>query len=183
MSLVAWPTPSANSYSSRAAADIWMADRLNTEAYTSATTTKQDQALITATDFLDSQSWDGDKTVSSQPLEFPRTGLSDKNGDAVDSATLPPELVEAHYLLTLAILKSSQVQFSSGTRVSGITTANTAIRFSIFGEAINAGGLPNNIQQLIAIFLSKASASSLVESFGTDVVSGIEKYERNRGFG
>ena len=181
MSLIVWPTPSANSYSEVAEALSWMTNRLNMDPFINAIEKTQEQALITATDLLESQQWDGKREDNSQPLAFPRTGLTDKEGVAIDGTTIPTEIMDSVYLLAILVLKDSQLQFHSGTRVTGITTSNTEIRLSYSGSA-KTGKLPDNILQLIGSFLSRSKSTDLVESYGTDEVTGIEKFDLTRGW-
>lgn len=77
-----------DSYVSVADADVYLAADLQYAAIWSTLTTDQKgQALITATRALDELSWLGEKTSSSQALEWPRssTGITTVDDDAVPS--------------------------------------------------------------------------------------------------
>jgi len=65
--------------------------------------TQQGQCLVEATRWLDRQRWAGSKTSDAQPLQWPRTGVTRIDGSAVDSATVPDEIVFACYELAVLI--------------------------------------------------------------------------------
>ena len=63
-----------NSFVSLAEAELYFADRLDVDAWTSANDTQKSQALVTATSMLDQLEWVGVAVSESQNLAFPRTG-------------------------------------------------------------------------------------------------------------
>ena len=93
---------SANSYCSRAVADLYHENRLHADTWTDADAEIKDQALLMATRVLDQQFvWAGVRTSpGSQRLEWPRDGLLNDEGDLAltdrrfqnDSRTRRPSL-------------------------------------------------------------------------------------------
>jgi len=69
----------------------------------------QSRALVSATRYLDTLPWAGSKTSGAQPLQFPRTGLTRRDGSAVDSATVPDEVVFATYEAAYAVSQDPSV--------------------------------------------------------------------------
>lgn len=68
--------------------------------------TKQ-KALVTATRELNSRVWQGYKSdFDTQRLEFPRVGLYDRDGNSIDSTTIPEWLKEATCELALHRLQT-----------------------------------------------------------------------------
>ena len=63
-----------NSFVSLAEADAYFADRLDVDAWTSASETQKSQALVTATTMLNYLDWTGVAVSEDQSLAFPRTG-------------------------------------------------------------------------------------------------------------
>lgn len=63
-----------NSYVTVQEADGYFADRLDVDAWTSASETQRAQSLVTATTLLDSMNWTGTAVSDSQSLAFPRIG-------------------------------------------------------------------------------------------------------------
>lgn len=64
----------SNSFVSLAEAELYFADRLDVDAWTSANDTQKSQALVTATTMLCCMEWTGVAVSESQNLAFPRTG-------------------------------------------------------------------------------------------------------------
>ncbi len=64
-------------YLSRAAAQVYFSRRLRTDAWDSAEPAEQDKALAQATRLIDQLNYAGDKSSSSQTLQFPRGGDSE----------------------------------------------------------------------------------------------------------
>jgi Putative DnaT-like ssDNA binding protein len=71
--------------------------------------TQKAQGLLQATRLIDKQKYAGAKTDVTNALAFPRTGLTDVDGNAVDSATLPAAVQIACCELALAILVDPSV--------------------------------------------------------------------------
>jgi len=72
--------PNADSYVSIEFADTYFSAR-GVTAWASLTQTKKEQALIRATDFIDSiYQWHGKKATNEQALRFPRVNLTDYEG-------------------------------------------------------------------------------------------------------
>lgn len=63
-----------NSYVSLEDANAYFEDRLDVDAWTSATDTLKEQALVTSTRMLDELTWSGVAVSETQPLAFPRSG-------------------------------------------------------------------------------------------------------------
>ena len=58
-------------------------------------TTGQRQCMVSAARMFDRTIWDGDKTSDVQPIAHPRTGLTDRDGDAVSSVVIHPDVLAA----------------------------------------------------------------------------------------
>jgi hypothetical protein len=67
-------TQGVNSYVSRTEALAYFGDRLDVAAWTDASETLQDQALVTATLLLEDEAWAGAAVSDSQNLAHPRVG-------------------------------------------------------------------------------------------------------------
>ena len=76
-----------NSFVTEAYADLYLADRINTDIWFATTTINNEQALITASGMLDRLKWGGTATATTTyPMSFPRdiTYWSSINGDHID---------------------------------------------------------------------------------------------------
>lgn len=86
---------SADAYASRAAVLAYWADRADT-TFSTAAAEAQDAAIRRATQFLDVQWGDrfkGERLVEDQALEWPRVGVTTREGWAVEG--VPPQVVKA----------------------------------------------------------------------------------------
>ena len=63
-----------NSYATVVEGDTFFADRIDVDAWVSATDPKKGQALVTATSVLDNMTWTGVVLDVNQLLAFPRSG-------------------------------------------------------------------------------------------------------------
>lgn len=96
-------TVGTNSYISRADANTYFADRLNSSMWTSATDPNKDGALIQATQIINSKNFLGTKTSSSQVMKFPRIGLYE-DGYSIDYLTVPQRVIDATCELAIWLL-------------------------------------------------------------------------------
>lgn len=67
-------TKGTNSYVSVIEADSYFADRLDVDAWATASNTQKEQSLVTSTKVLETLDWTGVAVSDSQSLAFPRTG-------------------------------------------------------------------------------------------------------------
>ena len=88
---------SANSYATLASASDYLQRNIHTyTAWSSLSTANAEACLIWATSLLDKQmAWNGVKAEDEQALRWPRESVSDPDGYAVDSESLPKFLIEA----------------------------------------------------------------------------------------
>ena len=114
---------SANSYCSRAVADIYHENRLHADTWTDADGDIKDAALIMATRVIGQQFiWEGVRTFPTQRLDFPRDGLLNDEGDlALDPATIPERLQDATAEFA-RLLIDSDTTVTSGVAGGAITS-------------------------------------------------------------
>lgn len=118
-----------NIYGSYDEALAYLAAHANSTNWDSAETEDRNKSLVSATRMLDRANWQGQKTSSSQALEFPRTGLTDKDGNAVASDAVPTLVEEACYELALQILGDAEIQdsASSGDNIKKLKAGSVSI--------------------------------------------------------
>jgi len=94
----------ANSYATEADADLYFEKRLHTTTWDDAGDAKE-IALMWATRLLDEHvNWFGYITYDSQPLRWPRTGLTDMEERDIDADGIPAFLIEATAELALYLI-------------------------------------------------------------------------------
>lgn len=95
----------ANSYALRSEADSYFADRpLISAAWTSASSTQKDAALIMATGRLDAETFAGSPASVTQALQWPRYDVRNRAFGFYPLTSIPAPLKEATYLLALEII-------------------------------------------------------------------------------
>lgn len=169
----------------------YFAAALHATSFTGASNLDQQRALVTATRMLDRQAWQGARAGSPQELAFPRTGLVDVDGQPVDSASVPVQIVQATYELANSLLGDAAVQTDRDTgtnikrerqrdKVAELETETETERFR--PTAGSAPRFPTIVQELVAPFLAGTlSASSLVFTSGTDVSTLFDGVQNDLG--
>jgi hypothetical protein len=91
-------------YGTLADADKYLSARLGADAWTAASGNDKLRGMIGAANWIDRTVWAGTQTSDSQPLEFPRIGLVDKNDKPISPSVIPNDVIRASYELALALL-------------------------------------------------------------------------------
>lgn len=86
----------ANSYCSVSDGDTYHERRLHTSTWDDSDDETKERGLMWATQLLDSLvGWYGQKTSDTQALEWPRSGVVDRNDFTIDNDTIPSWLKDA----------------------------------------------------------------------------------------
>lgn len=178
-------------YGNLASANSYFSAAVHGAPWAAASSSTRNQALVTATRVFERTAWQGaptepvDKTqpqpADTQPLEWPRTGLSDMNDVEVPSDSIPQDVVDGSFEYALAVINDATVQTVSapGTnqkvdnlteRVEGAVTVTTEKTF--FRSTLGAHGqFPTIVQDYIGQWLASTKAAVGVFAGGTDVAS------------
>ena len=167
-------------YGTAAEASAYHAASASGAAWATLSPLVRNQALVSATRILERQVWAGSPTqtvskvqpqpASTQPLQWPRSGLLDRNGNALDSATIPQDVIDAAYEIAL--------ESASSTSTVNVSTADAKYRVTrdrkkvgdleveeereYFGTASrNQGRFSLNIMELIGLWLSGSERPAL----------------------
>jgi hypothetical protein len=183
MALIAYPSANANSYVSNADADTYFSDRLNSDKWTGSDETTQDQALVTATSIIEREKFKGARTSDSQDLEFPRTGLTDRYGDAVSDSVIPNEVKLSTYELAIELLTNSGIQTKGNVSSNKKRLITGEVQVEYFGNNDPRGSatLPAVVYQYLKYFIDNTYQTGCV-SYGTDEESQISSYNRQEPF-
>jgi hypothetical protein len=124
-------TLNENSYVTLEEAEAFYLQRLGSDAWTDASASDREAALVTATTLLDNMRWNGVAVSSSQTLCFPRTieYFDTRLGYTVNVTGVPKRVKDAQLELTLHLLENP-----------GILQASTSI------ESIKVG--PINLDEI-----------------------------------
>lgn len=145
-------------------------------------------ALITATRLLERQTWQGEQTVAkpTQALAWPRTGVTDRYGDAVDSASVPQQIKDAQAELAFELSQDTDQETESSANSNTKRIKADTVEVEYFSPVRTAGRFPSVVQELIAEFLAGAAGGTNVgiNAFGTDTVSNYsaDDWTRSRGW-
>src|SRR4030095_4494718 len=106
---------------------------------------KREAALMTATRFLETQMlWAGSPTSDTQALGWPRTGVTTRQGQAVDPQTIPLTVQEATAFYALALLEESSAS-ASGVEAGSVkrtVMGETSIEYFQPGTAATSRATP-----------------------------------------
>ena len=157
-------------YANQTTADTFLAAdlRLN-PIWTLLSADDKGRALVTATRVLDRQDWLGEPTnPGTQPLAWPRTGVTDEDGNTIDSATIPQAVIDASVFLAALVADNPALAEAenTGSNVEEVQADTVRVRFF----RPQAGQrFPIMLHELIGPFLeSSAGGIAGARSFGTD---------------
>ena len=176
-------TVGTNSYVTQVEADTYLDSSINGAEWATQTVDNRCRLLITAFRILEVQRWEGERTVETQPAQFPRTNLI-CNGETVDSATVPQRVKDAQIELANAILVNNDLATSpTGTTTAGIKRAeagSAAVEFfrnNPNERILGSQRFPPIVQQLIGCFLAGTPVTAAALATGTD---GQSQYDADR---
>ncbi len=180
-------------YDTKANADAYFKAASHGAPWAAAEGSLRNQLLTTATRVFERESWLGDPALpidksdfetqpsGTQPLEWARTGLTDKNGVAISSASIPQDVIDGYFEYALALLNDATVQTADPTgsnvkatktskRIEGAITVSSETQF--FNPTLGSSSpYPGIVMDLIGQFLSGASGVTLSFVSGTDATS------------
>lgn len=161
-----------NSYIDVAGASSYFEDALHAASWQAADAGTRTQSLVTATRMLDRQKWRGSKTDPSQDLAWPRTGLSDIEGQPLNQDEVPGFMLDATCELALALIEDSDIQnqADTGSNVSRLKAGPAEIQY--FGSNTSGPRFPIIIHELVGFYLA-GSTLPLPFASGTDAQSGL----------
>ena len=141
---------SANSYGTLAVAQTYFDDRLYTTTWDAANQDQQEAALQMACAQIDALQFVGYVTSYTQALQWPRVGVTDRNGQAISSSTIPTLVKNAQCELALTLLNDAGL---SGNGDLDAFEQVTLGSLSVTPKQGRAGSLPKTIKQMLAPFL------------------------------
>lgn len=148
-------TKGVNSYCTVAEGDAHFADRLDSDIWSDATSTRKSQALITATATLDELLYIGVAVDESQTLAFPKVGtyFDPKLGMNIELSGVPDRIIKATFELSKHFLTNEDLLNDEGTvkdmRLGDISMSN--IR--------SAGVIPPSVKRLIQPLLENSGGN------------------------
>lgn len=173
-------------YASNQIADDYMGAQISSAgtAWRAATEDEQNRALVSATRLINRQTWQGTRDDQYYPLAFPRSGLLDADGAAVDSSIVPQQVIDACCELAASLLDGSTVQDQSTTENNTQSLSAGSVSISYFRPTSEVSGrFPQVVQELLGLWLSSSASVIVGFSSGTDEESAFKSsYDFNEGF-
>lgn len=155
--------PGTNSYVTLVEADDYMEDVLNSDVWDSATDEVKGKALVTAWRLLEKQDWVGSKTNPVQPMEWPRKGVVDRDGNPVDDSTTPDDIKNGQIELAFALLKDEALQDAANTSTNEKVLQAGSARIEFF-RPTSGGRFPTTVTELISQFLESSTLTAGIAS-------------------
>jgi hypothetical protein len=176
-------------YGTAADANTYFLANANAQAWRDAEGLDRNRALVTSARSFDRQSWVGamvDPTTP-QPLAWPRSGVTDRNGQA---DTFPQDVIEGSWEWALEILKNPSVANSTpGSNTKRTRTKEKVdvieveAEIEFFKSTLGRGArFSTAVMELVGLFLSSSQGTALAFASGTDVDSGFTTSDTDFGF-
>lgn len=159
-----------NTYVTQAEATTYLDDSARASAWQFVGSDDKDRALLTALREIDKQIFEGAKTVSTQELEFPRTGLTDKDGNSVASDSVPEVVKNAQMELAYEISQSSSLEGSTGTADNNKRIKAGSVEVERF-RPVSGTRFPQIVQEYLRAFLRGVGSVSYPTASGTSIAS------------
>jgi hypothetical protein len=156
-----------------------------------ATAVDKRRALVTAARSFDRQRWQGLATdlVTPQPLAWPRTGVTDREGQPQDSGVIPDDVIEGSYEWAIIIIDDPDAAESTpGTNTKRTRSREKVDVIEVESEVENfkstvgrTARFPTAVMELVGLFLAGSDANLSFAS-GTDEVSQFTTQDTDFGF-
>lgn len=132
-------------------------------------TTKKKRALVTAFIAMKGMSWDGAKTDSAQLAPFPRTGLTDEEGDAFDSAVIPEIAKLGQFELALYLARNTGFETSAKGQIKEVQAGTVKVKYYETSPGTDKDAVfPQEILQYFNVLASSSFEISPAFASGTD---------------
>lgn len=172
------------SYSTICQADAYYSGSTDYETWISYDSLVRERALISATRIFERMGWLGTKVDDDQTLAFPRSGLTDCQGEDVTEAQSLARIAEATQLLALDLLEGS----TAGTSIDGEDRTKRLKADTVEIEYFRADSFKStrfqaDIMGLVGCFMAGAGAAlSGSIAYGTDGVALDNDFSITGGF-
>jgi len=124
------PVVGTNSYVTNADAITYHEDSIHGTGWVGEAEDNQNKALNTAYRMIERQDYKGDRTTPGQTQKWPRSGLTDEEGVAVPSGSVPQFVIDAQCEIALALIEGSTIQTGdAGSNIKELDADGTSITY------------------------------------------------------
>jgi hypothetical protein len=161
---------SSNSYVTLAQAESYFDDRINsavngnwetTSAGVARTDAEKSAALVTATRRIDEEQFVGYKVSTTQALKFPRTNVTDEDGNYFLTTAIPEPVKQATYLTALELLRADFLQEDYMGNFSYFQSG--AVQIKQFTQT-STGKLPAEARRLLRYLMLSGGGGRIVRA-------------------
>lgn len=152
----------ANTYASLSYVDAFCSD-LGLTSWASCSTATREAAILRGMAYIESLSFKGYKSDAAQALKWPRDGVYDEDGYAIEDDEIPANLLRA--VARAAYEESVSAGTLQPTRTSGIKRERVdVIEVEYFGNSTNSDKIFSAINGYLKGLLTEGSFSDVVRS-------------------
>lgn len=153
----------ANSYATVSGANAYFTALGDTRWTTGRTDTQREQAILKGMKYIEGLNWKGTTVSGTQPLQFPRTGLTDRDGRDVDEDTVPNVVIKALYEASVRAISGEDLlpDLPRGGRVSAEQVGSISRAYSTTAPA---GTVFTSIKVLLRGMLKGADNVNIVRA-------------------
>lgn len=155
----------SNSYVTTAEIDSWIETNPHDTTWTDLTDAqKNGYAVMSCRVINEKMDWDGWQTDADQALDLPRSGMVDKNGNAIDNDEIPTEVKNAQCELArlLAIEDRTADPGTAGFKEIQVGSINL-----VMDKSDRVPVLSDSVWSMISAFGSKASIKGMSQVIRT----------------
>ena len=173
-----------NVYASRETAETYALGTFGNAEWEAASNNQKERALISATRQFEAVKWCGSKTSASQALAWPRTGLTDREGNTLASDTIPEAVINGNIELAFSIVSETFAanQATAAGNIKRLKADEAEIEYFRALSTAATALFPKTVLDWVGLWIC-GSGSSGALSYGTDGESAYETgYTFNEGF-
>lgn len=166
MPITVYPSAGYNSYISVDDATDYLELSLHANSWNNASSSDKEKALVTAARLLDRYRWIGTKTDAAQGLDWPRTGVSDAEGNEIEDDEIPQQILDLQCELAVILLDDRTAQNGSNGPVKFLATGKVTVEF--FGSPTTKGPVFRAVQRMAGEFLASRGWSAAGTVYGNE---------------
>jgi hypothetical protein len=158
-------------YANAEQADLYLQANFLAAAWFDLTLDQKGQLLVTATRLFDRQCWLGEKTEENQPLQWPRTGITD-----IEDNIVPQGIIDGSIEMAFAIFDGNEAVSNSqpgAQKLRSIAAGSVNLQWFRGAEGLNArfDRFPLPVQELIGKWLCSGQMVSTLITSGAGGIS------------
>lgn len=164
-------------------AELYLAARIGSNKWDASDNNTKNRALVTSTRLLDRQVWQGAKTSDAQLLDWPRTGVVDAEGNAVDDVAVPQDIIDGSFEFALMLIENTNLvnEATTGSNIQRLKAGEVETWF--FRSTLGKSRIPSTVLELVGqYFGGVTNAQGTFISGGDELSSFDEPLELLRGY-